>query len=177
MKKSEKLDIIKLAKESNGLCRMYYKYSPNYRYYFPVEYTEKFFYGAEEDDFIGDGFSIRRICDLKKVEIKDDKCIEFLRKEKVFDSINPPPVQLDSWRTIFESLKKSEKYVIVEHDSLDEDEEDFVIGRIDKINKNSLIMKNFDADGVWDEMILPFSWITSVTFRSRYVSTWEKYLD
>ena len=177
MKKIDKLSVIKKAKDENLLCRMYFKYDTNYFYYLPVAFNEKFFYGIEEDDFIADGFSIRRISDLSKVEARDDKCNEFLVKEKTFENINAPLINLDSWKTIFEALQKTEKYIIVEKESLDDDESEFTIGKIMKINNTSLWMKDFDAEGEWDETIIPYRSITSVTFQSRYVLVWAKYLD
>lgn len=177
MRNKDKLETLRQAKTLIGVCRMFFKYDANYFYYVPVEFNEKFFYGIEEDDFITNGFCIRKISDLKKVEIKDDKCVEFLKNEKTFDNICPPEVCLDNWKTIFESLQKSEKFVIVQKEDLDEKESSFTIGRISKINNASLRMQDFDADGVWSKTDIRFRDITSVTFKSRYVSVWEKYLD
>ena len=48
------------------LCRVFFKYEEAYRYYFPLKTGEKLFLGAEEDDFIIDGYSVRRFRDIKK---------------------------------------------------------------------------------------------------------------
>ena len=177
MKKEDMSKMFKKAKEENGLCRMFFKYDPNYFYYLPIEYNKKFFYGVEEDDFITDGFSIRKISDLKKVELRDDKCVEFLKMENTFANINAPQINLASWKTVFESLQKIVKYIIVRKENLDDNETDFAIGRITKATKSSLEMKYFDADGEWSDIIIPYIGITSVTLQSRYVAVWEKYLE
>ena len=178
MKKSEMKEVVRAAIEPQELCRMFFKYDLNYRYYFPFQVSDKLFLGAEEDDFIIDGFSIRRFCDLTKVEIKDDKCIEIIRNEGILSNISAPEVDLTDWHSVFLSLQRIEKNIIVEKESFNEDECEYTIGHIEKVLKNKVLFKHFDADGIWqDELIeIPFSQITSVTFGSRYVETFSKYV-
>ena len=178
MKKSEMKEIVRAAIEPKGLCRMFFKYDFNYRYYFPFQASDKLFLGAEEDDFIIDGFSIRRFCDLTKVQIKDDKCIEIIRNEGILNNLSAPEVDLTDWHSVFLSLQRIGKNIIVEKESLDEDEREYAIGHIEKVLKNKVLFKHFDADGIWqdEQLEIPFSKITSVTFGSRYVETFSKYI-
>lgn len=177
MKKSEMKEIIKKAIYPHLICRTYFKYDFTYRYYFPLKVSEKLFLGAEEDDFLLDGYSIRRFQDLTRVEIKDDKCLEIATKEGLLDELFVPNVDISDWKTVFTSLQTIGKNIIVENESIYADECELVIGRITKVLSDKVRIREFDADGIWrDEWDIPFSQITSVTFGSRYVETFSKYL-
>ena len=68
MKKEKIRKIIEEGVNFQQLCRVFFKYEEAYRYYFPLKTGEKLFLGAEEDDFIIDGYSVRRFRDIKKVQ-------------------------------------------------------------------------------------------------------------
>ena len=70
------------------------------------------------------------------------------------------------------------KNIIVEKESLNNDEWKFAIRHIEKVLKNKVLFKYFDADGIWQDELLeiPFSQITTVKFGSRYVETFSKYV-
>lgn len=178
MKKSEMKKLVFDAIEPKNLCRMFFKYDDNYFYYFPFKVSDKLFLGAEEDDFIIDGFAIRRFCDLIKVQIKNDKCIEIIKNEGLLNNISAPDIDLTDWYSAFLSLQRLGKNIIIEKESLDIDESEFAIGCIEKVLKNKVLFRHFDADGVWlDHLIeIPFSQITTVIFGSRYVETFSKYV-
>lgn len=179
MKKSEIKAVISHGVNQRNLCRIFFRYDINYRYYFPLISNDKLFLGAEEDDFLIDGYSIRRYVDVTKVQIKEDKCLEILQKEKIIDNIQTPNVDISNWETVFSSLKKMNKNIIVEKESLKDNECEFVIGRIDKVYKKFTYVYHFDADGIWQEepYRIPYTAITSVSFGTRYVEIFSKYLD
>ena len=102
---------------------------------------------TEEDDFIIDGFAIRRFCDLTKVQIKEDKCIEIIKNEGILNNLSAPDIDLTDWHSVFLSLQRIGKNIIVEKESLDDDECEFAIGNIEKVLKNKILFKHFDADG------------------------------
>ncbi len=178
MKKSEMKEIISSAIKPRNLCRVYFKYDENYYYYFPVQTSEKLFLGVEEDDFILDGFSVRRFRDVTKVELKNDKCIDIIRAEGILNNLSVPEIDLTDWHSTFLSLQLLNKNIIIEQESLYEDEYEFYIGHIEKVLKTKILFRHFDADGVWEDepYEIPFSKITSVTFDSRYVNVFSKYV-
>ena len=178
MKKAEMIELLQHSAEQKPLLRLFLKYDAYYTYWFPFGASKKLLLGAKEDDFIIDGFSIRRISDIKKVEFKDDKCVEILKAEKVLDRICAPEIDLSDWHSAFLSLQKLEKNIIIEHESLEEKDWDYWIGRIEKVLKTKVVFRHFDADGIWQEepYEIPFSRITSVTFDSRYVTVFSKYV-
>ena len=178
MKKSEIKALVASALEQKNLCRIFFKYDINYRYYFPLITSDKLFLGANEDDFILDGFSIRRFCDVKKAEIRNDKCLEIIRSEGILDNLQIPQINITDWHSAFMSLSKLDFNIIIEKESIIDDACEFAIGKIERVLKTKVIFKHFDADGIWQDEFyeIPFSQITSVTFSSRYVDVFSKYV-
>jgi len=174
MKKQEKLNLIERAIRNVEICRCYFSYDNNYFYYYPNAVNEKFILGQEEDDFLLDGYAIRKISHLKKVEVKDDKCNEINREFGVTAQVQSPNVNISSWQSIFNCLKAFNDIIIIE----DEINEEFAIGIIKKVLKNKLYFLDFDADGIWSdrELEIPYSCITSVQWNTRYATTWKKHL-
>ena len=175
MKKQEKLDIIRQAILTPAICRCAFPYESGYRYYYPNAVNDKFILGQEEDDFLLDGYCIHKISQLKKVEIKDDKCNEINRIFGITDGIKLPEVDISSWQSIFQSLSRLNTYIQIE----DAVNEQFAIGIIEKVLKDRLFFKPFDADGVWDEdgLEIPYSQITSVQWDTRYAQYWKRYFE
>ena len=176
MKREEIKSILEKAKTEQLICNITFKYAAHYWNLIPLICGVKLFLCAEEDDFILDGYSIRQYKDIKKLKAKNDKCDEILRKEGIVITI--PEIDIESWHSVFQSLKKHSKNIIVEKEALDDNDGEFVIGRISEVYKNFAYVYHFDADGIWeDEPIkVPFSEITSVTFSSRYVDIFSKYI-
>lgn len=89
-----------------------------------------------------------------------------------------PTVDISNWETIFNSLKDLNSNIIVEKESLKDDECEFIIGRIDRVYKKFAYVYHFDADGIWQDepFRIPYTEITSISFGTRYVETFSKYL-
>ena len=179
MKKEKKLTILMNSKNTYDLCRCYFKYDINYFYFYIFDFNNKFFLGLEEDDIITDGIQIRKISDMKKIELKDDKSIEFNRQNKLLDGINVPNFNINSWKDIFKSLKELNRIFIVEDENINPKECEYAIGKVIKVKDSEVHLKVFDADGNWLDgyLVIPFRFISSVTFNSRYSVQWEKYFD
>ena len=175
MKKQEKLEIIRRAISETDICRCYFTYDSNYYYYYPNAVNDKFLLGQEEDDFLLDGYSIRKISQLKKVEIRENLCNAINKQIGLHLQVKMPPVDLSDWKHIFDSLKALGCFVIIE----DELQGEFAIGTIEKTCKNKLFFRSFDADGIWDEesFAIPYSQITTVKWATRYASVWQAYLQ
>jgi hypothetical protein len=76
--------------------------------------------------------------------------------------------------SIFESLQALDTFVIIEN----EQSGAFAIGFIEKVFRNKLYFKSFDADGIWDEdgLEILYSQITTVRWNTRYTTVWENHL-
>ena len=178
MKKSEKLERLHSARGTYDLCRCYFSYDENYWYFYILEHSDKLMLGVEEDDFILDGFQIRKISDLKKIEIKEDACVKINEENGLLRDVEKPEVDLSSWPTAFGSLALLRCFVIVENEKFENGKKFFYIGTIKKTKKSSVVITPFDADGNWlEDVELPYAKITSVTFGDRYSKTWQKRLE
>ncbi len=178
MKKSEMKELVQNAIETKTLCRLEFKYDEYCQTYFPLQMGDRLFLSAKHDDFLIDGFVIRRFCDLKKMKQNNDKRNEIIKSEGILDGVMTPDIDLTDWHSVFLSLQKMGKVIIVEKESLDEDEWEFAIGRIEKVLKNKILFKDFDADGIWQEkpLEIPFSQITTVQVGTRYAEVFSKYV-
>ena len=111
MKNQEKLDVIQKGIDETLICRCHFTYDDNYRYYYPNAVNDKFMLGQEELDFLLDGYCICKISQIKKVEVRDDKCGEINRKRGLTKEVVMPAVDITSWKTIFESLKALDRFI------------------------------------------------------------------
>jgi hypothetical protein len=178
MTKTQMKGIIRECILQKRICNVYFRYDKKYWNFIPVKEKEQLFLSVQEDDFILDGYTVRRFKDMKKVKVKDDMCDRILKIEGITDSIEVPVIEIENWKTVFESLKSMGKNIIVEKESLNDDESEFVIGRIEKICSRFAYVRYFDADGIWQDepYQIPYSEITSITFSSRYVDMFSKYI-
>ena len=61
MKKSEMKEFARKAIETKTLCCVEFKYDYYYLHHFPIKMSDRLFLGAKHDDFLLDGFEIRRL--------------------------------------------------------------------------------------------------------------------
>lgn len=178
MKKIDKINILHDTIGTYNFCRCLYKYDPNYWYLFSLDVSDKFLFGVKEEDFILNGFQILKISDLKKVSIENGISAKICEKNKLLEGINKPQINLTSWKTVFESLKPLNTMIIVENEKTDKDEDFFYLGYVTSINKSFIRFSAVYSDGEWENNIkIPYSKITSVTFNDRYSQSWQKYLS
>ena len=175
MKKQEKIDLIQKCIEETELCRCYFSYDSGFFYSYPVAVSDKFILGYEEDDFILDGCFVRKISHLKKAEIRLDRCNEINKASGLTEQLTDPGIDISSWQSIFRSLAEQGQYVIIE----DHINDQFAIGKIQKVLKNKLYLKEFNAKGTWieEELEIPYSTVTSVEWATRYTTHWQHYLE
>ncbi len=114
MTKTEMKELVHKSIGGRNLLRMYFRYDANYWHCFPLDANEKLILGIKQDDFILDGYSIRRYVDLKKVQIEEGKRIDILRNEGVIDSIKTPNIDISNWEAVYSSLQKLNRNIIVE---------------------------------------------------------------
>ena len=176
MRKSDIKSIVREAINSRKLLQELMKYNNYYELCFPVSYSNKLFLAANEHDFIIDGFTIYRFKDVKEVLITGDKYFEIAKEEGLIESIEAPDIDISDWYNVFVSLQEINKNIIVENGY--EENSFFAIGKIKKVTKTKVYMQYFDADGIWEEELweIPFTQITSVSFGTRYIEVFSKYV-
>ena len=178
MKKCDIKLLINSSIVQRQLCRVRFDYDDNTWFIFPLLANDKMFLCANEEEFMLNGYSIRRFKDVEKAEYQEGKIFSMIQAEKIDERISVPNIDMSDWQTIFTSLKEQDKNIIVENEKAEENEDSFVIGRIIKATKTKVVMQHFDAEGIWEEELyeIPYSKITSVSFDTRYVNVFSKYL-
>jgi len=178
MKRTEIKKRIQSAEQNTNICVLYFNYAPYCFNLIPLLSKDKLFLCALEDDFILDGYTIRRFKDVIKAKVQKDLCDIILEKEGIVQNLITPDIDISEWKSVFQSLEFIGRNIIVEKETFDGKDDQFIIGRIEKIGKHFVSVWNFDADGIWNNSPthVPYSEITSVTFDSRYVTVFSKYI-
>ena len=174
VKKEKKLLLLKECLNTKKLARVYFSYAPYYYYFYPNDVSNKFLLAQEENDFQLDGYHVRKISHMSRVQIKDDLCSEINIWNGVADQVRSPGIDISSWHSIFSDLQKLKGFIIIE----DEINGQFAIGKIIKVCKHHLKFRHFDAEGIWEEepQTIPYSSITHVAWNTRYTDNWEGFL-
>ncbi|MBQ9115929.1 MAG: hypothetical protein IJY04_02795 [Clostridia bacterium] len=176
MKKQEKLDIINKCIAEKLMCRCYFIHFGEgyYDYYYPNAVSDRLVFLQKENDFILNGYTVRKLSHLKRVELRNDKCDEINRWSGLTEQVCAPDVDITSWETVLDSLEELECLIIIENEAEDE----FHLGRIERVMRNLVVFRPIDADGIISEstIIIPYSSITSVSWDTRYANGWAKYL-
>lgn len=155
------------------MCGIEYEYSDNVQYGFPLAVGEQLFLMAIDDDFLLNGFTVRRLRDI--FELGDRKGIyQSIAEQEGLTEFDAPDVDITDWPRVFTSLQSLGKHIIVER----EYEPDFFrLGVIEAVAEDHVVLRHYDADGIWQEpLTIPYREITSVTFDDRYASTFSSYV-
>lgn len=146
-------------------------------FFFPLKVSNRLFLAITERDFLLDGFTVRRILDIEQVEPLRGTYLKIHRAEGTLGMLSVPPINIASWRSVFSSLSTSGEIVIVECEE-GVVGESFKIGRILAVGEQGVRFRAFDGSGTWEERptVIPYPYVTAVTFGSRYITTYAKYV-
>ena len=161
-----------------AVCRVGFRYNLYPEQFFPLAVSDTLFLGVTEQDFQLDGYTVRRLQDVTSVELLRGAYLAIHKAEGSLTRLYAPPVLIENWKTVFSSLASSGELIIAEENALRPTESVFRIGKILRVGPRGAEMRTFDGDGVWDaeKTVVSFSSVTSVTFGSRYISTYAKYI-
>ena len=146
---------------------------------FVIDKSSDFILLQETDEFRILGYQIIPINTIKHVRYnKNDKTYERILKEEglLSDVKAKYEIDLTDWNSIATDVKKTELTVIseCEHPKLNY----FCIGQIKRINKKSISIRYFNAQGILDKKNRKhkFEDITKLSFDDRYANVFSKYL-
>ena len=103
MKRSKKISVLRECARNKHICRCFYEYDKSYWYYYINDFNDKFVLGQEENDFELNGYTIRKIDELQKAEIKNDICEEINRLNGVAGQIKAPGIYKSPLLSLFNS--------------------------------------------------------------------------
>ena len=174
--KSELLHVLRQAQGERFLCKCGFSYDESYEFSYVLGYSDRLIFLAREDDFLLDGFEIRKLSDLRLME-RDESLSDLICREcGLPDQLPSLSIDLSSWETVFRGLQQSGRMIIVENNFPDKDF--FHMGYVTDVTQAYIAFRSVDADGVWTEhVMIAYDTITSVTFGDRYSSAWQKYLS
>lgn len=161
-----------------SICKVSFAYHAYEDFLFPLKLSGQLLLSVTERDFQLDGFTVRRLEDIEIVEPLRGTYMKIHKAEGNIERLVVPPINISSWRSVFSFLGSSGETVIVEHESIVKEECAFAIGRILAIGDQGVRFRSFDGAGRWDDrsIVIPYSQITSVTFGSRYIGVYSKYV-
>jgi hypothetical protein len=145
-----------------------------------LKMSDKFLLVQRIEDFLINGFAIIRLDQFERIYFgKFEKAYKrILILENV---LNEQPdvnmnINLNSWQSIFESLRKLDFHVSIECEDLEEPS--FNIGPIKRISESSVSVQYFDPTGLLDDIntIIKYDNITLLEFGDRYSTIFRKYL-
>lgn len=146
---------------------------------FILDLSDDFILLQEVYDFIILGYQIIPIKTIKHIRYnKNDKTYErILKEEGLLQKVRQKyKIDLTSWKTICEDIKKTGLTVIseCEHPKIDS----FCIGEIRRVNKKSLSIRYFNAQGILDKQNTKnkFEDITILSFDDHYANVFSKYV-
>lgn len=178
--KDEILSVLRDAEGSYELLRCCFYYDEDVevvRNFYIPGYSEDFVLGIIEDDFILNGFEIRKLSDLQSVEVKDDLCMRINQEQGILENLQIPEVDLTSGRSICESLLKWNEFVCIENECTNDDEDFLYMGELKSAESDYLVLRPIDADGIWEEeRRIYYDRITCITLGDRYTSVWSEYI-
>lgn len=146
---------------------------------FILDKSSDFILLQETDEFRILGYQIIPINTIKHIRYnKNDKTYErILKEEGLMKEVKAKhKVDLTNWNTIANDIKTTELTIIseCEHPKLNY----FCIGQLKRVNKKSISIKYFNAQGILDEKNTKhnFEDITKLSFDDHYANVFSKYL-
>lgn len=127
---------------------------------------------AVDANFTVDGYVIIPLAKIKKAWCsKEGKYNEIMKKERVFDRIDPPRIDMTSLASVCACFMEARECISIDLDG------GFEVGRVKEVRKNSILFKPFDAQGKWQkERKIRFDEIRDITFRDMYTRVFSKYV-
>ncbi len=140
--------------------------------------SKNFILIQETDDFRILGYQVFPIDTIKHVRYNEyDKTYErILDKEGLLEKVHLKyDIDLTDWHSLCKSIKQTCLTVISECEH--PDIQSFCIGDLKKINKKSIEIRYFNAEGIYDDQNTPnrFKNITKLSFDDRYANVFSKY--
>jgi hypothetical protein len=146
---------------------------------FIVDKSSDFILLQETSEFKILGYQVIPIITIKHVRYnKNDKTIDrILKEEGLFSEVHVKyKIDLTDWNSILNDIKATELTIISECEHPKQDY--FCIGQLKRINKKSVSIRYFNAQGVLEKGSTKHKFvdITKLSFDDHYANVFSKYL-
>lgn len=178
MKKKKIRKRIEKAVKSRQICRIYTEYEPEEPSRFlPLAISEELVYMIKDGDPEAYGYSIRSLDVIQKVKMEDGE-VKTASKEEMEHVKEAPELNIADWPSVFQTLGKYGKVVIVESEKLAKKDGRYAVGRIEKVGKKQVTIRYYGPDTVWENKRwkIPYENVTWVTVDSRYAEVLNRYV-
>lgn len=147
---------------------------------FVMEVTPRLVMIEQFHDFFAEGFAVLRTSDLTAVRsgAYERQWDRMFAGEGILPS-TAPEVPLNDIATLLSVLATWDENVILRCENEDDAREDFYIGRVVEVRRDTVIFANLDALGGWDADLdeIYHEEITSIELRTPYAKTFSKYAE
>ncbi|HOO61835.1 MAG TPA: hypothetical protein PKV44_05370 [Bacillota bacterium] len=179
MNKEKIIELLRKSMSDKMPIRIYYHNDPNaYDMMVVGLSSQELFVAREVKDFDVDGYIVLRTKDIKQISLCEPMLAEILKNEGILNEISSIDESFSTWNDVVAFFIRSKKNVILEIENRNSGAIDFAVGRLAAVDDRYVTVAEFDAEGNWlaDMSRFPLSGIRSVTFDSRYVTIFSKYL-
>lgn len=147
-------------------------------FFFIMSVSSELFLGICERDFKLDGYTVRRVKDVSRVEAIRGTYLKIHEAEGNLSRLGMPPVDISDWKSVLRSVIASGENIIIEGTIPDGEERYFFVGRPLAAGEQGFRFRSFDGGGNWSDKVVtvPYSSLNSLTFGSSYVVTYSKYV-
>jgi hypothetical protein len=132
-------------------------------------------------DFHHDGWIIVRIEDVTEVESENDTRRFFAdihHAEGLLPAMPPFPINLWTMQTVAKALQAQTRLVIIESETMDAEEDDFILGHILGVDDEAVTVRPMDARGHWMEVEqVELGAITQIGIETPYLLMFAKHGD
>lgn len=131
-------------------------------------------------DFNLDGLIVLRRKEITDISSRKTDIFQkqLLINEGIFEKIDfDTEYELGSWLDFIKDASKRHKYFIFELEN--QDEPDFFIGKIKRINKKSILLKYFTGIARWEDepCSVKLEKLTSCQISNNYLNVYERYFN
>ena len=169
---------IKSCISPTAICKISFEYQNSEEVFFPVAMSDELFLSVSEKDFRLDGFTVRQLSDVTSAEQIRGTYLKIHQAEGNLARLSTPPINLRSWRHVFNSIVASGETVSIEGYSPNSASKFFIVGRVLAVGEQGIRVRTFDGIGELAEkpITVPYANIFSMTFGSSYITTYCKYV-
>lgn len=177
MKKKKIRKRLEKAAKARQMCRIFTAGdSEEASRFLPLAISEELVYMIKDGDPEAYGYSVRSLDVIEKVKIEKEEEAPAEMAEKHASAA--PELDIADWPSVFRSLGKYGRVIIVESEKLAKKDERYAVGKIEKIGRRQVTIRYYGPDTVWENKRwkVPYEHITWVTADSRYTEVLNQYV-